>query len=278
MGGASKPRAFEMSLDIAAPAEDVWKALTEARELTRWFPPEAKVESGLNGSVYLAWGKMFEWKCAITAWEPNKHVRWSEQLHPGGDKTRAAVPIAMDFHIEGKGGRTVVRLVHSGFSMDQTWDAYFDGISQGWGFELRSLKHYLEKHRGRDRKVVWVRTPVGENYEEDTVRLIGDRGAVLRGQLSGLKEGDAYRLETVGGDNKVTLEGRVVRIKWPRLFAGTATNLKDALFRYEVETCGGTGPHAWWWLATYGLAENTFSDIERRIRTAVEGASPAGVK
>ncbi|MCO6438313.1 MAG: SRPBCC domain-containing protein [Phycisphaerae bacterium] len=280
MSASAKPRTFEMSLDIAAPVEDVWKALTEAKELTRWFPPEARVEPGVNGSVYLAWGEQapFVWNCKITAWEPNRHVRWSEELHPGGDKSRAAVPVSMDFHLEGKGGSTVLRLVHSGFTTDSAWDAYFDGISHGWAFELRSLQHYAENHFGQDRRVVWVRTPVAENYAGDTARLIGEKGAVLRGRLEGLKAGDGYEVELVDGDDTLTLKGRVVRIGLPRIFAGTVDNLNNALFRYEVETCGGTGPHAWWWLATYGLPEKTFADVDRRFRAAVERACPAGVK
>ena len=36
-------RAFSMSLDLDAPAEDVWRALTDAQELVRWFPVGARV-------------------------------------------------------------------------------------------------------------------------------------------------------------------------------------------------------------------------------------------
>lgn len=42
---------------IAAEPDEVWQALTDARELTRWFPVEARVEPGLGGSIWLSWGE-----------------------------------------------------------------------------------------------------------------------------------------------------------------------------------------------------------------------------
>jgi uncharacterized protein YndB with AHSA1/START domain len=44
-------RRFEMTIDVNAPADAVWSALTEARELTRWFPLEARVVPGEGGST-----------------------------------------------------------------------------------------------------------------------------------------------------------------------------------------------------------------------------------
>ena len=44
-------RAFELALDIDASADEVWRALTEAEELMRWFPLEAQVAPGNGGSM-----------------------------------------------------------------------------------------------------------------------------------------------------------------------------------------------------------------------------------
>ena len=43
---------------------------------------------------------------------------------------------------------TTLRLVHSGFGPGADFDEEYDGISQGWPVELRSLRHYLENHAG----------------------------------------------------------------------------------------------------------------------------------
>lgn len=39
------------TVEIEAPIERVWRALTEAAELERWFPLEARVEPGEGGSI-----------------------------------------------------------------------------------------------------------------------------------------------------------------------------------------------------------------------------------
>ena len=48
----STQRLFEMSIDIEATPEHVWKALTDAAELTRWFPLQARVTPGTGGSMF----------------------------------------------------------------------------------------------------------------------------------------------------------------------------------------------------------------------------------
>ena len=68
----AEPRTFETEIEIDAPVESVWKALTEADELTRWFPLEAKVNPGVGGSVEMSWTKYSVWDSRIEIWEPNR--------------------------------------------------------------------------------------------------------------------------------------------------------------------------------------------------------------
>lgn len=42
-----KERRVEREVKINAPIAEVWKALTDAKELARWFPLEARVTPGL---------------------------------------------------------------------------------------------------------------------------------------------------------------------------------------------------------------------------------------
>ncbi len=44
----------EVLIDVAP--DVVWRALTEADELSRWFPVEARVAPGAGGSIWLSWG------------------------------------------------------------------------------------------------------------------------------------------------------------------------------------------------------------------------------
>ena len=49
---AQLTRTIEKELEIDAPIEAVWKALTDAEELTNWFPLEARVKPGVGGSIW----------------------------------------------------------------------------------------------------------------------------------------------------------------------------------------------------------------------------------
>ena len=50
----AKPKVIEAAVEIAAPVESVWKAITDPRELERWFPLEARVAPGVGGEVFLS--------------------------------------------------------------------------------------------------------------------------------------------------------------------------------------------------------------------------------
>ena len=53
-------RAHETRIEIDAPIEEVWKALTDATEIARWFAPKMSVEPGVGGTVIADWGPGIE--------------------------------------------------------------------------------------------------------------------------------------------------------------------------------------------------------------------------
>ncbi len=253
-------RSVEMQLEIHAPLEAVWKALTEAEELTRWFPPEASVRPGEGGKVRWSWGPPYDWESKIEIWEPHRHLRTTYEWAPGG---AAPAALAMDFYLEGRGGHTVVRLVHSGFGAGSEWDDEYDGVSRGWRYELRSLRHYLENHRGTPRLVAWARGPFAVSYEEAWKRLMSPQGLLRQGRLENPREGDPYSITAATGD---TLQGKVLTWGPPKAFSGTAENLNNALFRVHCESSGLEKPEAWVWLAAYGLPEAEVRAFQNRWR------------
>jgi uncharacterized protein YndB with AHSA1/START domain len=251
----SARRRFEMSLEIDAPAETVWKALIDAEELTRWFPLEAEVEPRVGGRYFISWQNDWQGDGRIEVLEPNRHLRttWPTAVQERGRPQ----PLAVDYHLEGSGGRTVLRLVHSGFGPGAEWDEEYDGISVGWSFELRSLRHYLERHRGRDRRTVYL---VGPRSGLDGP---GVWEAVLRKGFGaepprGLAEGERYRLPVGGGE---VFEGSVLDCRPPRQFAGTVDGLGDALFRVEVYAA-----RANLWIAQWRGDAGALERIEARWR------------
>lgn len=272
-GKLAPSRAFEMTLEIDAPVEAVWKALSDSAELSRWFPLVGRVEPGVGGSIFLSWGKDCEGTAPITLWEPNRRLQWTEQVPMDGPGA-APTPVTVDYFLQGKGGRTVLRLVHSGMGGGANWDGYVDSIKRGWNFELRGLRHYLHYHRGKERHVAWARHKTSLPAAEAARRIIGANGRILRGNLEGLREGERYNLEPVAGGP--ALEGVVQVNGLPRSFAATATNLSNAYFRFELEgadiSSGADAPveapvdaglQAWLWLSAYDGRTRELDEIER---------------
>ena len=81
---------------------------------------------------------------------------------------------------------SVLRLVHSGFGDGPDWNDEYGGISRGWVFELGCLKHYMERHLGRERHYGWVNRPTELGPEEAWSRVLGSDGLLAEGSLAGL--------------------------------------------------------------------------------------------
>ena len=71
-------RQHETAIEIDAPIEEVWKAITDAAAMARWFAPKMTVEPGVGGFVIADWGQGIEWKTTIEIWEPNRRLRLVE--------------------------------------------------------------------------------------------------------------------------------------------------------------------------------------------------------
>lgn len=71
----NETRSVEMAVDIAAPADAVWTALTDPAELVRWFPLQASVIPGAGGSVKCSWDDTWTWESTIDIWEPGRRSR-----------------------------------------------------------------------------------------------------------------------------------------------------------------------------------------------------------
>lgn len=187
----TQARRFEMSIDIDAPADAVWSALTEAKELTRWFPLEAKVIPGEGGSMYWGWGGDWGGESKIQAWEPDRRLKLVETrqgFDADGkplDRPCGNRDLIVEVTLESHAGKTRVRLVHSGFGSGADWDDELDGVSNGWQIELRGLKDYVEKYRGRDRLFAWARASSELPQDEAWARLTGPDGVNLHSGPTG---------------------------------------------------------------------------------------------
>ena len=148
MKTTTETRSIEVELSIRAPVEAVWKALTDADELRRWFPLDARTEPGESGTIAVAWGAAHQGVHRIKAWETQRHLQmtWFEPTEMFGKRPdppqdvvasvfekdpEGAARLLVDYFLESRGGTTVLRLVHSGFSQDAQWDGDFDAHQRG---------------------------------------------------------------------------------------------------------------------------------------------------
>jgi uncharacterized protein YndB with AHSA1/START domain len=255
---ADPTRSHEERIALAdVPPEVVWRALTDAEELARWFPLAARVEPGVGGAISLSWGQQGTETAVIEVWEPNRRLRTVDRRR---DAAGRVVEIAVDYLIAVEGGQTTLRVVHAGFGAGAEWDQEYDGTVRGWGYELRGLRHYLIRHRGTDRRVAWASAPTSLAPEASHALALGPDGLIREGSLIGLGEGDGYRIEGAAG----AFQGRVLVNRPPLDFAGTVANLNDGLLRYEFY-----GGSVKLWVATWGVDEPLVGRLEAQLRAVI---------
>ncbi|MEZ0227072.1 MAG: SRPBCC domain-containing protein [Planctomycetota bacterium] len=220
----NKTRTVEKEVRIKAPVEAVWKALTDAGELVKWFPVDARVKPGVGGGIMVSWGPGMEGESEIKIWEPNR--RLSDE-----GKSSKGTPLTLDYYLSTEGGETVVRLVHSGFGADVGWDDEYDSIDTGWGLFLKNLRHYLERHAGAGCLHRWTPLVMGVGVTEAWKRLLGAEGLAAKGSIPTTK-GARFSCTTALG---MVLEGTVEVAQEPNVLALTVTSLNDALLRFTMK-------------------------------------------
>ncbi len=241
----TSPRTFETKLQIQALPPVVWKALTDGSELVRWFAPSALCEARVGGRVVWQWGRLHTWALEVEAVTPGKHLRLRHDSTVA-DGAGGKRPLFVDFHLEARAHGTLLSVEHSGFGPEPAFDAEFAGIRGGWPVELRSLRLYLERHRGHDRLLAWSSVSTTLSAAAAWSRLSGPEGLAIA-ELSLLREGERFEFEVPGVSK---LNGTALLAPSEREFCGVAGNFGGGYFRVSCESWGGA-TQAWLWLAAY---------------------------
>lgn len=247
-------RSIEIEKSVSASPDEVWEALTTDEGLRSWFPLDARVEPKVGGTVWLSWGPGCEGEAPIHVFEPGSRFGWTE--HYGEDAEGRPIKVAVDFHIEGREGSTVVRLVQSGLSADADWDEMYDALVDGWTYFMFNLEHWFGRHRGRSRAMAWARVPVADDRAGTWQRL-------ARAEL--VSETAADRMTSV---RLGELHGaRVVSTRPGHHFAAVVPDMEDSVFFVELE-----GKHVGFWLSTYSLDPDEVSSLQSALDARVEAA------
>ena len=276
---APKTRAIVDEIEIAAPIEAVWKALTDAEELTRWFSEEARVTPGAGGTMWLSWGEGQAGESRIESWEPNKRLLIRNLPSSSGEgcggeydeKAAAMTPMMQEFILETREGRTVLRLVDSGIPDSPEWEGMYDGKTRGWQMFFLALRHYLEKHNGKPRNQIVEMRPIQGGLTEAWEKLTGAEGLAASGSFAQASEGARYSVTASTGDK---LEGEVLINMPPKTLSLTIENMDDALLAGTFEEMGGT-TYFFFTLSTYGTSPDSAEGLRKRWSELLHRLFPA---
>jgi uncharacterized protein YndB with AHSA1/START domain len=130
----TEQRPFRVEVVVAAPRDAVWRALTEPREIRRWFGWDYEEDGGLDGEIEF-----------IFVTHAKQHE--PDRIDFGNDQT---------IELEADGPRTVVRVVCPGSLADAGWEDLYDDYEQGWRVFFAQLRHALERHPGEERRTVYL--------------------------------------------------------------------------------------------------------------------------
>jgi uncharacterized protein YndB with AHSA1/START domain len=139
----SDTHTFEHALTVDVPREQVFRALTDAGELKRWWITDGISEPHPGGRY------RYEWKMADPADDHVQEGAYDEVV----DGERVAFPwhspageSRVTLTLSESDGATQVSLVHEGIAADDQLERY----EQGWQGFLANLKSVLES--GRDNR------------------------------------------------------------------------------------------------------------------------------
>jgi uncharacterized protein YndB with AHSA1/START domain len=269
----ARGRVIEKEIEIAAPVEAVWKALTDAAELVRWFPLEARVETRVGGKFFISWGPQCEGEGQVHVCEVQRRFGWLEPALPPPQGAAGEWPkqAAVEFVIEARGGKTVVRMVNSGIAAADWANEYYESLDYGWGFMLANLRFYLERHRGAARGVAWPRRKVQMAREAAWKQLLASAAFRDMIELLPRRPGEKCRAQLAGE----TFEGTLEFVLPPKGFCIRATQHNGSLLWLSLEG-GAAKCEVGFWLSTYGVPADALAAFEQRWIAALEQAFPAG--
>lgn len=142
---------------IKAPADRVFRALTDGGEITRWFATSAKSDPKAGGRfrydfVFADASKNHTTEGEYRQLTPGKSVAYS---WPAG---QAQHPTEVVYTLSPKDGGTELTLVHSGWKADAAES--MKEHDMGWGFFLSNLKSYLEEGEDQRAAAMGMKTGV----------------------------------------------------------------------------------------------------------------------
>ncbi len=131
---------IQHQVGIKASPDAVYKALTEPKQLARWWTSDTRGKSEVGNHLEFWFGNFCQ-KFEVTALKPRELVHW-KGTQEGMDQWAGT---EISFRLKPEGHQTFVRFTHSNWADDTDFLAH---CSTKWAVFLLSLKDLLEKGEG----------------------------------------------------------------------------------------------------------------------------------
>ena len=266
-------------LEIAAPPDQVWRALTNPDWMAGWLAEQVEAD---QHAIRLGWGSL-GLEVELEVVERREPELLVLRGRPGA---RPAQTQTVRLAAGGEGG-TRVELEHGGFPADPDGDEERAGTRAGWHTQLRVLDLYLTRHAGRGRAAAAAMAPVVAPIDQID-QLLGTREGLSRwlGRLAEPAlldgEGDGFALTTAEG---LRLRGAVLAAAPPRQRALAADEIDGVVVLRAIRlTPAARGPvlvgvQAWSWRPERPAWSALSVALDRavaRLCAAAGGATGAG--
>ena len=140
---SDRERGYAHRVDIRADARQVWQALTDAEQLTRWCSPTAEIRARPGGLFRASVDRVTEFEAHIDVFEPERRLRL--MYLPCSGLPRADTVMIDDFILDPVPGGTIVRLLGSGVPATPEWDTQYWRLRTSWQQAMTRLKVFVEK-------------------------------------------------------------------------------------------------------------------------------------
>jgi uncharacterized protein YndB with AHSA1/START domain len=254
-------RDIQLSVELDASPEDVFRAVTDGTEIAKWLAPEARVtapEGEKKGSIWISWGEGMSAEHEIEIFDAPKRLR-----HPSGQNGETKAPLYADWSIEAReGGKATLRLVHSGFSASADWDDEYEAHARGWKLMLQNLRHYFARHAHKPAAhlpfMSKVESPRGSIWKT----LLGKLGF-----SAPAKVGDPFRFTTPKGD---VLTGVVDVVTETRALTLVVREYDDALLGFTLEgKADALSTFVYGYVIVYGAERERASELVAAASSAL---------
>jgi uncharacterized protein YndB with AHSA1/START domain len=137
--GTVGERVVERTLELSAPIERVWRAISDPAELSRWFGDQTRLEVRPGGDGAMAWDAHGTFAVRVEVVEPPRRLVWS-WVHEPDVAFEEAPATRVEWTLTAReDGGTTLHLRESGFRTD----LHHRQNSEGWREELRELEALL---------------------------------------------------------------------------------------------------------------------------------------